>query len=71
MRGLQAADGANCRVGGAGAPVLFGRVRVFPRPNQGVSPRWRRGGRIVLTPSESERHGRVVLMRVDGVLVLY
>ena len=35
-----------------------------------VSPRWRRGGRIVLTPSERERHGRVVLMRVDGVLVL-
>ena len=40
------------------------------RSCDGVSPRWRRGGRIVLTPSESERHGRVVLMRVDGVLVV-
>ena len=71
LRRVQKADGADGRLGRPGAPVLFGRVRVFPRPNQGVSPRWRRGGRIVLTPSERERHGRVVLMRVDGVLVLY
>ena len=71
LRRVQKADGPDGRLGRPGASVLFGRVRVFPRPNQGVSPRWRRGGRIVLTPSESERHGCVVLMRVDGVLVLY
>ena len=58
VRRVQKADGADGRVRGAGAPVLFRRVRVVPRPNQGVSPRWRRGGRTVATPSERERHGR-------------
>ena len=55
LRRVQKADGPDGRLGRPGAPVLFRRVRVVPRPNQGVSPRWRRGGRTVATPSERER----------------